>query len=139
MSDRSNARLLSLTGYWQSGKFVSIPKETRAAVQVPGKVVSVPIKALAALQVGDKIAYRYALHPDADMPQLSSSPWSDWVVNVEAGKLQQIYVGDGYATVDITRKIYLRTSESDEVGKLVATIRGHGIMTWPEDDHKASI
>jgi hypothetical protein len=50
-----------------------------------------------------------------------------------AGRLRQIYIGDGYAAREMTRKIYRRTSETDKTGTLVATISGHGIMQWPEE------
>lgn len=101
--------------------------------------VNGPSLALVGLNVGDKVSYRYTLHAPEGGPELCTSPWSVLSEYTNSGKLQQLYVGDGYAAMDTTRKIYRRTIESDKVGKLVATIKGHGILTWPTEVRHGSV
>lgn len=91
---------------------------------------------LTGLNVGDEVSYRYTVLSAADE---LSSPWSPSEVHAQPGKLQQIYVGDGYAATEVTRRIYRRTSDNDAVGSLVDTIKGHGILTWPEDEYVENI
>ena len=85
------------------------------------------------------MSFRFGLRPKPTDSVLFSSPWSDFVAYDEVGKLQQMYIGDGSASMDTTRTIYLRTAASDIFGKEVGTITGHGIMTWPQDVHPGGI
>jgi len=102
-------------------------------------VVQVPKDAEDALAEGTQLSFRFSLHSDASGPELFSSPWSDFVRYDNGGKIRPMYIGDGFAAMDTTRKLYCRTSVTDLVGKLVATIRGRGIMTWPEEVQSGSI
>jgi hypothetical protein len=101
---------------------------------IANSFVPAPPETLEGLNDTDTVAYRYTLHDPVDDTVLSCSPWGPYTKHTaEGGKLQQIYVGDGYAAMKTTRKIYRRTSKADWVGVLVGTITGHGILKWPED------
>ncbi|KAJ2933520.1 hypothetical protein H1R20_g3589, partial [Candolleomyces eurysporus] len=101
----------------QGGRYPFKPEYGPALVYQ--KMLKVPQQSWPAdLKPGDQVQYRYKLY----------------VKKVETlGELQQIYVGDGHATMPTIRALYLRTSDSDPQGKYIATIEGVGILTWPSD------
>lgn len=119
----SQIRILILTG---------IQKKNAA-------MLAAPQEALIGLEKGSKVSYRVALHEDAKSPELFSTPWSKLADGALYGKLRPIYVGDGFAAKNTTRKIYRRISEDDKVGILVATLTGHGVMQWPEKSSKPDV
>ncbi|KAK0625009.1 hypothetical protein B0T17DRAFT_531665 [Bombardia bombarda] len=95
------------------------------------------------LRVGDKVSYKFTLQlADKGAPVggvLQSSEWSGWVECTEAGKIPEMYIGDGFAATNTARKIYQRREATDSEGKLVATVVGHGILTWPSAKHHSSV
>ncbi|RXW15005.1 hypothetical protein EST38_g10845 [Candolleomyces aberdarensis] len=103
---------------------------------VPGSPVKVSQKDWPeSLKLGDQVQYLYELHVktgEESTKLITASPWStEWSKVERLGELQQIYIGDGYATMPTVRKLYMRTSDSDPEGKHIATIHGVGILTWP--------
>lgn len=90
------------------------------------------------LQGASKVSFRFDLRPEKDGAVFSASPWSDFV-EIKDGKIAPMYIGDGYAAVNTMRKVYLRTADTDTSGIEVASLTGHGIMTWPQEKVAAPV
>lgn len=76
----------------------------------------------------------YTIHESKDAQKvLAKSPRSSSIIYEKASELKQLYIGDGFAAMNTTRRIYRSTSENDDVGTLVDIITGHCIMFWPQE------
>ena len=106
--------------------------------QKPEKYVKAPESALAGLNVGNQMWFWYTIHESKDAPKvLARSPRSSAIIYEKASELKQLYVGDGNAAMNTSRRIYRSTSKDDNVGTLVDIITGHCIMLWPQEVVKA--
>ncbi|RXW11771.1 hypothetical protein EST38_g14084 [Candolleomyces aberdarensis] len=125
----------------QGGRYPFKPEYGPALVYQ--KMLKVPQQAWPAdLKPGDQVQYRYKLYvkKGSSTELICESEWSEGWSKVETlGELQQVYVGDGHATMPTIRALYLRTSDSDHQGKYIATIEGVGILTWPSDAQEIKV
>jgi hypothetical protein len=66
-------------------------------------------------------------------------PWSAQIPYDEDGKFRQIYIGDGFAALDTSRQIFIRTRLDDDEGLELDRIDGYGILVWPREVKRGSV
>ncbi|KAF2823646.1 hypothetical protein CC86DRAFT_457320 [Ophiobolus disseminans] len=89
-------------------------------------------EAISSLKLGDNVSFCFALFAENSDVELARSKWSDWTEIKNVGEIPQMNIGDGFAQIETIRKIRVKTvPTNDSDGKLVATIKGHGVLTFP--------